>query len=95
MITGDGKATARAVVDRLNIKEVHYEILPKDKMKVIKKDNYGSVVAMMGEGINDAPALAFADVGIEVSTGTDVAIESGDIILVGGTISKVIDAINV
>lgn len=96
MLTGDNKQTAKAIGDELGIDEVISEVLPKDKaekIEALQKD--GSIVAMVGDGINDAPALATADIGIAMGTGTDVAIESGDIVLVKGTLDKVIETIQV
>ncbi|MFA6981898.1 MAG: heavy metal translocating P-type ATPase [Patescibacteria group bacterium] len=98
MITGDNRKTAEAVAKELGIENVISEVLPKDKAdRVIElqEKNPGSIIAMVGDGINDAPALVQAHIGIAMGTGTDVAIESGDIVLVGGSIHKVIDAIDI
>ena len=96
MVTGDNKRTAKAIAKELNIDKVFAEVLPEAKALKIKElqeiDGY-EVVAMVGDGINDAPALASADIGIAMGTGTDVAIESGDIVLVKGTLDKVIETI--
>ena len=79
MATGDGLATAKAVASELGIDEVHGEVKPEDKLNLVANlQNKGHIVAMAGDGINDAPALAKANVGIAMGTGTDVAMSSGD-----------------
>lgn len=98
MLTGDNQKTADAVAKQIGLKEVYAEVLPQDKAEIvskIKNKNVSSVIAMVGDGINDAPALVTADIGIAMGTGTDVAIESADIILVGGSIDKVVSAIEI
>ncbi len=85
MATGDGLTTARAVGSKLGIDEVHGEVKPADKLALVEKlQQEGHVVAMAGDGINDAPALAKADVGVAMGTGTDVAMNSGQVTLVKG-----------
>lgn len=94
MLTGDNKRTAGAVRERLHINRVIAEVLPEDKEKEIRRlQGEGRKVAMIGDGINDAPALAAADVGIAIGAGTDVAIDSADIILMKSRLTDAITAI--
>lgn len=96
MATGDNEATAEAVGRELGIDEVHAGLSPEDKIKLVKRLRAeGHVVAMAGDGINDAPALAEADVGIAMGTGTDVAIESAAVTLVKGDLNGIANAITV
>ncbi|GGK40529.1 MULTISPECIES: heavy metal translocating P-type ATPase [Flavobacteriaceae] len=93
MLTGDNKNTAKAVAEQLNIKNYKAECLPEDKLNEIKAlQKEGKIVAMAGDGINDAPALAQSDVGIAMGTGTDVAIESATITLVKGDLQGIVNA---
>lgn len=93
MLTGDNKTTADAVARKLGITEVEAEILPEDKSKIVKRlREEGRIVAMAGDGVNDAPALAAADVGIAMETGTDVAIESAGVTLLKGDLQGIVRA---
>jgi len=94
LLTGDGAATAHAVAAEVGIDEVIPEVLPSQKAEVIRRlQREGRVVAMIGDGVNDAPALAQADLGMAIGTGTDVAIEASDITLVSGDLRAAADAI--
>ena len=93
MLTGDNRTSALAVAHKLNIDEVEAEVLPEDKAKVVMRHkSEGRVVAMAGDGVNDAPALATADVGIAMGTGTDVAIESAGVTLLRGDLKGIVAA---
>jgi Cu+-exporting ATPase len=101
MITGDHELVAHAVAQAIGIDIVHAQVRPEDKVKAVKAlqdqpsgNHNKSVVTFVGDGINDAPALASADVGVAIGTGTDVAIESASVVLMSGELSKVVTAID-
>src|SRR6202035_57520 len=95
MLTGDNKTTAQAVARRLGIADVEAEVLPDRKSAVIERLRAeGRVVAMAGDGVNDAPALAAADVGIAMGTGTDIAMESASVTLLGGDLGGIVRALH-
>ena len=95
MLTGDNETTARAVAEKLGIDEVHADVMPEDKSRIVGElRDKGAVVAMAGDGVNDAPALAAAHVGIAMGTGTDVAMESAGVTLLRGDLNGIAEAIN-
>ena len=95
LLSGDNKITAKFIAAKAGINDVIAEVLPKDKAQVIKnlKAN-GKIIAMVGDGVNDAPALAEANIGIAMGTGTDIAIETAQITLLKGDLSKILKAIH-
>jgi len=96
LLTGDSQSAALAVVKRLGVKEVHAELLPEQKLEHVRKAvETKRTVAMIGDGINDAPALAAATIGIAMGSGTDVARESADVVLIGNDLSRFVDALRI
>jgi Cu+-exporting ATPase len=94
MLTGDNQQTAAAIAEQVGITDFRAEVLPEDKVNVVKELQKQGIVAMLGDGVNDAPALAQANVGVAMGTGTDIAIDSAGIILLKGDLSKLLKAIN-
>ena len=93
LVTGDNRRTAEAVARQVGIDAIHAEVVPRDKARLVRElQKKGHRVAMVGDGINDAPALMQADVGVAIGAGTDIAIESSDVIIVGHRLGAVLDA---
>jgi P-type E1-E2 ATPase len=96
LLTGDSKAVAEAVADQLGIIEVYSELLPEQKTTFIAEQvKRGRTVAMLGDGINDAPALSEATVGVAMGAGTDVARESADVVLIGNDLAKFVETVRI
>ena len=94
MITGDNQKTAKAIASQVGIKEIIANVLPEDKVKKVEELQKQGMVSFIGDGINDAPAIKQSNVGIAMGTGTDIAIESGDLVLAKGSLNGVVQAIN-
>lgn len=94
MLTGDNKKAARSIADEVGIDEIKAELMPQDKINIVKElQDQGNIVAMVGDGINDAPSLKQANIGIAIGSGTDIAIEAADITLVSGSLMGIVHAI--
>ena len=96
MLTGDRKYIAEEVAGKLGVDEVYYELLPQDKVRIIEEAKQrGATVAFVGDGINDSPVIATSDVGFAMGKGTDIAVDTADIILMTDEPEKIVDAINI
>jgi len=94
MLTGDNERTARAIAQQVDIKEIRANVLPEEKVKIVEELQKEAMVAFIGDGINDAPAIKQSNVGIAMGTGTDIAIEAGDIVLTHGSLQGAVQAMN-
>ena len=94
MLTGDGQGAARAIAAQVGIQEVYADVLPEDKLNIVIENKKKGMTAMVGDGINDSPALKEADVGVAMGNGTDIAIDSADVVLVGGDLRALENAID-
>ena len=96
MVTGDNEKTARAVALQVGIEKVHAGVKPSEKLDIVRRyQSEGAKVVMVGDGMNDAAALKGADVGIAMGSGTDLAIDSADIVITKGGVSKIVDAVEI
>ncbi len=96
IVTGDNQKTAVSLAKVVNVQKVHHDVKPAEKLELVRYyQSKGVKVAMVGDGINDAAALKGADIGIAIGSGTDLAIDSADIVITSGGISKVVDAIQI
>ena len=96
MLTGDNKETANTIANKIGITNVIADVIPSQKAEIIKKlKSDGKKVMMCGDGINDSPALANADIGVSVNSGTDIAIDSSDVILMKNDLNRILDLINI
>ena len=95
-LTGDNKKTAKSIADTLEIKNVIANVTPNEKSNIIKKlKGKGKIVMMCGDGINDSPALALSDIGVSVNSGTDIAMDSSDVILTRNDLNSILNLINI
>ena len=96
MLTGDNKKTAENIAKEIGIKNVIADVIPTEKAKIIKELNEeGKIVLMCGDGLNDSPALANSDIGVSINSGTDIAMDSANVILMKNDLSKILELINI
>ena len=96
MLTGDNLATAKLIADEIGIRKIIADVVPEQKTNTLKDlKKQGKIVMMCGDGINDSPALAVADIGVSVNSGTDIAMDSSDVILMKNDLSKILDLITI